>query len=44
MKVKLSHKLGHIPAFYPQNKLNELQHFTSEMGAVTVASEKSQGY
>ena len=31
LKAKLPHKLGHIPAFYPQNKLNELQKFTNEM-------------
>ena len=24
-------QLGRMPAFYPQNKLNELKHFTDEM-------------
>jgi len=26
-----THKLGHIPAFYPQNKLNALRHFSEVM-------------
>ena len=25
------HKLGHIPAFYPQNKLNAVRHFSEVM-------------
>jgi len=34
--------LGHIPAFYPQNKLNELHHFTNEMQTAVSMSEKSK--
>jgi hypothetical protein len=31
LKPYKPHKLGTIPAFYPQNKLNELRHFSTEM-------------
>lgn len=44
LKIKLPHKLGFIPAFYPQNKLNELKHFTSEMDAGTQSAQLNMGY